>query len=364
MNELVIETLSDGIMVVDANGLVWAANPAAGRLLGRDPAAMGAFSLGQDPGWSELARGVSACFKTDHGQRGGVILRHAGAGPQRVLLRTRMTATGDESAERLCVVFLQDQRELEARMRTEKLVSMGRMSTAVAHEIRNPLAAIVQANALLDEDISDPRLKRLTQMVRQNAQRLEGIVDEILNISRVQDQRDTRPRALAPVNALVARICHEWEQHTGSTVPVGIALSAAEPQVGFDQEHLRRVLINLLDNARRYASDRPQSIQVSTRIAGSGNVVLGVWSDGPPMEPSVERHLFEPFFSSESRSTGLGLYICRELCEGQGATIGFERTRRQLGAQQVEGNEFLITMDPAGRDLSGAAPSDRIPLTP
>jgi two-component system sensor histidine kinase PilS (NtrC family) len=88
-----------------------------------------------------------------------VILRHAGAGPQRVLLRTRMTAT-DESAERLCVVFLQDQRELEARMRTEKLVSMGRMSTAVAHEIRNPLAAIVQANALLDEDISDPRLKR------------------------------------------------------------------------------------------------------------------------------------------------------------------------------------------------------------
>jgi two-component system sensor histidine kinase PilS (NtrC family) len=84
------------------------------------------------------------------------------------------------------------------------------------------------------------------------------------------------------------------------------------------------------------------------------------------MESSVERHLFEPFFSSESRSTGLGLYICRELCEGQGAIIGFERTRRAVDGRLFEGNEFLITMDPGGRDLSGAAPSasDRIPFTP
>jgi two-component system sensor histidine kinase PilS (NtrC family) len=136
--------------------------------------------------------------------------------------------------------------------------------------------------------------------------------------------------------------------------------------VAFDQEHLRRVLINLLDNARRYASERPQSIQVSTRVARSGKIVLGVWSDGQPMESSVERHLFEPFFSSESRSTGLGLYICRELCEGQGAIIGFERTRRAVDGRLFEGNEFLITMDPGGRDLSGAAPSasDRIPFTP
>ena len=126
----------------------------------------------------------------------------------------------------------------------------------------------------------------------------------------------------------------------------------------------RNVLINLLDNARRYASGRAQAIQVSTRTTRAGHVVLGVWSDGQPMEPSVERHMFEPFFSSESRSTGLGLYICRELCEGQGATIGFERTRRTIDGVQVEGNEFLVTMDPGGRDLSGAAASDRIPLAP
>ena len=91
-----------------------------------------------------------------------------------------------EGAESLCVMFLQDLREMEARVRTEKLAAMGRMSAAVAHEIRNPLAAIAQANALLDEDLTDPAQKRLTLMVRQNAKRLARIVDEILNVARVE----------------------------------------------------------------------------------------------------------------------------------------------------------------------------------
>ncbi|MBP6852435.1 MAG: PAS domain-containing protein, partial [Rhodoferax sp.] len=366
VNELVIESLNDGIMVVDQAGLVWAANPAANRLLGRPrrSSQVESFLLSGESGWSELGALVATSFSANHAQRASVVLRHAGSGPQRLHVRTRITATDTESAERLCVVFLQDQRELEARMRTEKLVSMGRMSTAVAHEIRNPLAAIVQANALLDEDITDPRLKRLTQMVQQNARRLEGIVDEILNISRVQDQHHPRSQVEVQLNEEVQRICLEWQQHTASGPLVRSDLCLDDPTVSFDPEHLRRVLINLLDNARRYASGRPHAIQVSTRVAVTGSVVLGVWSDGQPMEPSVERHLFEPFFSSESRSTGLGLYICRELCEGQGAVIGFERTRRLLEDQMVDGNEFLVTMDPAGRGVDTGGASDKIPLTP
>ena len=92
--------------------------------------------------------------------------------------------------------------------------------------------------------------------------------------------------------------------------------AAPEAWVTFEDEHLRRVLVNLLDNALRYASTGDGAIVVATDHA-SDYARLHVWSDGAPLDPSVQRHLFEPFFSSESRSSGLGLYICRELCARQ-----------------------------------------------
>ena len=264
--------------------------------------------------------------------------------------------TDPDSTERLCVVFLQDQREIEARMRTERLVSMGRMSTAVAHEIRNPLAAIVQANALLDEDIADPRLKRLTTMVRQNAQRLESIVDEILDIARVKDRRTTQAAAREPVNALVARICHEWEQH-GARAPRRRSLSPADPRVAFDQEHLRRVL------------DQPAGQRAAPcQRARAGDPGLHAHDDDPAMwcwvsgatasrwSPRSSGTCSSPSSPPRAGPPGWALHLPRAV-RGTGATIGFERTRRTIDGVQVEGNEFLVTMDPGGRDLSGAAAS-------
>jgi two-component system sensor histidine kinase PilS (NtrC family) len=120
--------------------------------------------------------------------------------------------------------------------------------------------------------------------------------------------------------------------------------------VRFDVEHLRRILINLLDNAARYAGTREGSIQIATRHGPNGRSTLHVWSDGAPLDPAVQRHLFEPFFSSESRSSGLGLYICRELCERHGATIGYER--RTLSAAGQEGNEFFVSFAPSEARLT------------
>ena len=78
---------------------------------------------------------------------------------------------------------------------------------------------------------------------------------------------------------------------------------------------------------------------VATDLVGE-HARLRVWSDGRPIDPGVQRHLFEPFFSSESRSSGLGLYICRELCERYGAQIAYQRVR----LDQLEGNEFFVSM--------------------
>ncbi len=348
VNDLVIESLSDGVLVVDAHGTVHAANPAARQLLQAEgqPSLKTPFSLGGEPAWQPLADLTQQGFAYRGIQQADINIQHAGQGPRRLRVRTRLTARRGSGARNLCVVFLQDQREMEARMRTEKLASMGRMSVAVAHEIRNPLAAIVQANALLDEDLDDPHLKRLTGLVQQNAQRLERIVEDILDISRVQQRGQAQDRAsqALELDAGVARICQDWAQQARVQHSVHWRLSTAPLQVDFAPDHLRRVLVNLLDNALRYASGQVESIQVATQVSNRGQVVLSVWSDGPPMEPSVERHLFEPFFSSESRSTGLGLYICRELCERHGATIAYQRAQHLARGTRMEGNEFFVSL--------------------
>ena len=343
VNELVIESLNDGIVVVDIAGNVLAANPAARQMLSTDQVLLPVnFNLKSQPAWTALDELATASFSRNELRRTDIALRHSGHGVRRLRVRTRQTGQSDSHQESLCVMFLQDQREMEARMRTEKLASMGRMSAAVAHEIRNPLAAITQANALLEEDSTDPRQRQLIDMVTQNANRLGKIVDEVLNISRIQARESHQQAQSLALCELVKRIAGDWAQQTGSEDVLHLDLLSDDTFVAFEPEHLRRVLVNLLDNARRYASGQALSIQIRVGRNERRQGHLEVWSDGPPLEQSVEQHLFEPFFSSESRSTGLGLYICRELCEGHGALIIYRRASRTRAGTDQSGNEFLI----------------------
>ena len=359
VNELVIETLADGILVVDAQGQVHAANPAARMLLGFGQVAPRApFALAAQTAWLPIADLAQLTFSAGATQFREVALEDNGSSVRRIRVRTRLTASQENESESLCVMFLEDLREMEARLRTEKLAAMGRMSAAVAHEIRNPLAAIAQANALMEEDLREPALQQLSSLVRKNTQRLAQIVDEILDISRVQHQGAGAPPSLE-LDPAVANACSDWAMQTRSGARLQLALAAPAALVPFEIDHLRRVLVNLLDNALRYAGQKPDSIRVATQVV-EGQATLQVWSDGAPLEPTVERHLFEPFFSSESRSSGLGLYICRELCERHGATMGYRRVPAGSASNAREGNEFFVTFRPGASPLAGAASFDTI----
>jgi two-component system sensor histidine kinase PilS (NtrC family) len=349
VNALVIESLPDGVLIVDNKGNIRAANPAAADMLTNANAHPGELSnLHAAAAWAPLLNLTRHSLEFGKPQEADIAIRHEGHGPRRVRVRTRLTDPQEIGGEHLCVLFLQDQRELEARVRTEKLASMGRMSTAVAHEIRNPLAAISQANALLDEDLSDPRQKRLTRMVSENVQRLSRIVDDILNASRVQPQHTgTRPLSIS-LNTATQQICNEWARQNRCETRVETRIDASPLQVTFEGDHLRRVLVNLLDNALRFANECNGGIQVLTTLSSDGVAKLSVWSAGPPMDHTVEQHLFEPFFSSTSRSSGLGLYICRELCTGHGAQITYLRNVHLLQGQPTEGNEFQVVFEHSG----------------
>ncbi|MFZ4287934.1 sensor histidine kinase [Variovorax sp. HJSM1_2] len=348
VNELVMETLTDGVVVVDTTGLMRAVNPAARQMLGADkPGPRQSEYLGQRTAWQPLQALARQTFADETAQAADVSIVYPGKSPRRIRVRTRLTLSHEVRAESLCVMFMHDLREIEARLRTEKMAAMGRMSAAVAHEIRNPLAAISQANALLDEDLSDPHHKQLTEMVRHNAQRLAKIVDEVLGIARVQHAGVQRTSPIqVRLDEAVVTICRDWVQQDPAQRKLQWTMGTLGLPVDFDPDHLQRVLVNLLDNAQRYVSHQEGSIQVQTQLSNYRQSILRVWSDGAPMEQAVEQHLFEPFFTSESRSSGLGLYICRELCERHRAVIGYQRATRNLANREVTGNEFYVNFRP------------------
>ncbi|HMA06890.1 MAG TPA: ATP-binding protein [Ramlibacter sp.] len=359
VNELVIETLADGVLVVDAKCRVHAANPAAQLLLGFGQAERKArFTLTTQPRWQQLVDLAQRTFAQRRPQVGEMSLEQERGDVRRVHVRARLTATQEKQGESLCVMFLEDLREMEARLRTEKLAAMGRMSAAVAHEIRNPLAAIAQANALMEEDLQEPALKQLSALVRKNTQRLAQIVDEILDVSHV---RHEGLPALPPLelDPAVTAACGDWARQTESASRLRLALAAPGAHVPFEPDHLRRVLVNLLDNALRYAGRQSDSIRVSTEMIGD-TARLAVWSDGGPLDATVQHRLFEPFFSSESRSSGLGLYICRELCERHGATIGYQRRAMGEGTGSRQGNEFFVDFGAGAGPFANAASFDTI----
>lgn len=360
VNELVIENLTDGVLVVDTSGSARAANPAARLLLGTDsPTSQAPLQLGSQAGWQALLALAQKTFAEESTQQADIRIQYTGRNPRRVRVRTRMTAAMEGQTDSLCVMFLHDLREMEARLRTEKMAAMGRMSAAVAHEIRNPLTAITQANALLEEDLTDPTQQRLTTMVRHNAQRLAKIVDEVLEIARVPVPSGHGSAHLQiKLDEAVNTVCRDWAQQDPARRNLLVSLGTLGLPVEFDPDHLRRVLVNLLDNALRYESGQVGAIQVSTQLLPNRQSSLLVWSDGPPMEQAVEQHLFEPFFSSESRSSGLGLYICRELCERHRASIGYQRASRERSGLAVQGNGFFVQFRPPKPSSLVARPFD------
>lgn len=359
LNRLVIDEMQDGVLVVDRRGRVRAANPAARRMLAAEGSAPAApFQLRGIPDWSPLVQAVEQAFTEGLWPEGGrdialpLSTTTGGVALRELRLRVRFTRRSDaQASEDLCVLFVEDVRNVHARLRQEKLAAMGRMSAGIAHEIRNPLAAIAQANALLAEDAQPGTQQRLTTMVADNVTRLKRIVDDVLAVAPGLRQ-DAPGIECIP---LVSHCCNEWLH----TAPLPSERASSDEQgvlqlqlpsapsawlVRFDSDHLRRVMINLLDNAWRHCSQTPGAIKVTLSVEENAErpslINIGVLSDGQPVPPEVEQSLFEPFFSTRSRGTGLGLYICRELCERYGARIDY----RQHDTSTRHRNEFYLTL--------------------
>jgi two-component system sensor histidine kinase PilS (NtrC family) len=369
LNRLVIQEMADGVLVVDRQSRVRAANPAARALLvsqGLSPPAP--FGLHGQPTWVALHEAVQeALNRADWPEEGRDVQLALAAGTRAPCACACVSCAAAASKRRMrrwatppsspspCLL-LEDLRTLQARIRQEKLAAMGRVSAGIAHEIRNPLAAISQANALLLEDELPPVQQRLARMVADNVERLKRLVDDVMEVAPGAEPI----RRAIDLTATVGQVTAEWartvELRTGASSRLRVELPEAGLGAIFDPEHLRRVLVNLLDNAHRHASEEPGSIFLRLWARDDTHAGLSVLSDGTPIAPEIERHLFEPFFSTRSRGSGLGLYICRELCERYDASIEY---RPRPAAERLR-NEFVVTLRRAtAADMHPVLPLER-----
>lgn len=306
VSERVIRDMQDGVMVVDSGEQVRQWNPQAEALLGAHPPPrpdLAAFSV--------ALAGHCRNFRSGTKERVAT-LRVPGSG---ALLRARFVHAG---ASGDVLIYLEDMGRIQQQAQQMKLAALGRLTANIAHEIRNPLSAISHAAELLREEKRTEGQQRLSRIINDNAQRLERLVRDVLELGR----RDKTSQEQLRLAGFLESFLDEMAMHEQVDRSVFSLSLESDPVLLFDRTHLNQVLWNLLSNALRYCSGRPGAVRIEVRdLPSSERVELHIMDDGAGVGEEARGKIFEPFFTTHSRGTGLGLYIARELCEANDALL-------------------------------------------
>lgn len=325
-NRLVMRDMQDGVLVVDENDVIVQMNPSAAYLLHNVEAS-----------GSHLDENFPLLYKQyllwkNNEISGRDTLQLDGG------LQARLRFVGVErDAAQGAVIFMEDMQHLQAEAQKIKLAALGRLTANLAHEVRNPLSAISYATELLQEEPGDPRQVRLLQLIRENTQRINRIVEDVMQLNR----RDrARPESF-DLSSFLPVLIDEFVQ-AERVAPGILVLQAGQGlMVIFDKGHFRQVLWNLCRNALHHGQKMPGSLVLRAGLDRE-RVMLEVLDDGSGISVNNRNRLFEPFFTTAEQGTGLGLYIARELCEANGAWLEYHDQEGGAG-ERKSGACFRIT---------------------
>lgn len=230
----------------------------------------------------------------------------------------------DQSPHRQILVFLEDLAQVSQQAQQLKLAALGRLTAGIAHEIRNPLGAISHAAQLLQESEElNGADRRLTQIIQDHSQRMNRVIENVLQLSRRQQ---TTPQRLDLKPWLAQFVADARETATGRQ-RIHLQMGSGHLTTLMDPNQLTQILDNLLRNAWRHSALNHDQAEVWLELfvePDSQLPVLEVMDNGPGVSADQQVHLFEPFFTTSSQGTGLGLYLSRELCESNQARLDFK----------------------------------------
>lgn len=330
INDLIIQNMQSGVLVCDNQGRIRTTNDAAQTFLG--------FG---DKDWqhrrlSEQAPDLAAQLMDwiDHPVKRTRKLLRTSAG---FTLMPRFIFVGSEADYNGIVIFLEDTEVLRQQAQQLKMAALARLAASIAHEVRNPLSAISNAAQLLRESTSedDNESRRLLEIIISHGKRVNEIVENITQLSR----RDRTSRERTVLTDWVQDFVSQYSQ--GNEAPrdaIEIITDEDDIEVCTDPSQIYQVVANLCQNAVRHSppfEDKPL-IRLHLGFDQQQRPFMDVIDWGKGIPPQIAQNIFDPFFTTTSQGTGLGLYICRELCEGNGAQL-------QLMPADEVGARFRIT---------------------
>ncbi len=317
LSQYIVQHLRESLLVVDAADKIRLINESAAEILGDDHAVPGALVGEVSPRllyslatWRQSERGYNSpsSFVAADGAR--VIQPHfaplGGTSPGPTL------------------IFLEDTSLMAERVQQGKLAALGRLSASIAHEIRNPVGAMSHAGQLLAESPSmGPDERRLTDIIRNNSERVSTIINNVLQLSRREATKPTRLTLSDWIEEFLGEFCETMQVSEGQ---IALHEDADDLEVRIDPSHLHQVVWNLCDNAIKYGEARAGiSVEIRFgRLNPSNRPFLEVADHGPGIELQAVDRIFEPFFTGRKGGTGLGLFIARELCQLNRAILLYE----------------------------------------
>jgi two-component system sensor histidine kinase PilS (NtrC family) len=318
LNEMIIEQLHMGIIVVDKQEKVYLFNQSAWHYLGM-PIAGQYYDLKTiSPQLSEQLHAWKQQKTFTH------VFKNALSEPS---LMVNFSSIGEHKDGTL--IFIDDASILNQKAQHLKLASLGRLTASIAHEIRNPLGALSHAAQLMDEMLEIDQInhekngmKTLIHIIENNASRMNKIIENIMQLSSQKKSMTTQ----IPLSKYLLHFKSDYLKRVSKKTNIDLHIESDHILISFDETQLTQILNNLVDNALRYSllHKNRALVQITCAFEPSSQAAfLDVIDIGEGIAPEIAEKIFEPFFTTSQSGSGLGLYLSRELCEANKARLDY-----------------------------------------